>query len=213
MTSKARQHEVQAGECLASIGERYGFFVDTLWDHPDNADLRERRENPYVLQPGDIVNIPERSSRTVEAATDARHVFRRRGIPERFRLQLVDDGDPEAHVVYRFEVANMVVTGETDDEGWVEAWIPPGAKQARLIVDPDGDDERELILDLGHLDPPDTEAGVRTRLTNLGYLASEDAAAEAVVLALCAFQFDAKVEVNGMVDDPTCEALLDAHGS
>ncbi len=213
MARPKSKHEVRGGECLSSISEEHGFFVDTLWEHPDNAALRELRPNPYVLEPGDMVQIPALTPATVQRPTDARHVFRRRGIPERFRLQLLDEGEPEAGVVYRFEVAGLVTEGETDDEGWVEEWIPTRARRAQLTMDPEGENQRELILHLGQLRPPDTEAGVRTRLTNLGYLFDEQAPPTDVVLALCLFQDDEGLEINGTYDDPTCEALAEANGS
>jgi N-acetylmuramoyl-L-alanine amidase len=54
----AKKHVVREGECLASIAFENGFFPDTIWRHADNSALKERRENPNVLQPGDVLFIP-----------------------------------------------------------------------------------------------------------------------------------------------------------
>ncbi len=35
----ASDHSVQSGDCLSSIAEDNGFFLETLWAHPNNAGL------------------------------------------------------------------------------------------------------------------------------------------------------------------------------
>lgn len=74
---KPRTHLVAPGECLASIAAAARTTPATLWDHPDNAELRTARKDPYVLAPGDKVAVPQprAGAHTVEAGM--RHVFRR----------------------------------------------------------------------------------------------------------------------------------------
>jgi hypothetical protein len=43
-------HTVQNGECLSSIAFQYGFFVSTIWDDPDNAQLRGQRKDHNILK-------------------------------------------------------------------------------------------------------------------------------------------------------------------
>ena len=54
------KHIVEPGDCMASIGEQYGFHWETLWDLAENADLKKNRKNPNVLFEGDEVTIPDK---------------------------------------------------------------------------------------------------------------------------------------------------------
>ena len=44
-----------------------GFLWDTLWNLPDNTDLRDARQDPGLLLVGDRIMIPERRIKTVPA--------------------------------------------------------------------------------------------------------------------------------------------------
>jgi N-acetylmuramoyl-L-alanine amidase len=46
-------HELVEGECVESVALLYGFHPTTIWEHPENADLREVRISPHVLVPGE----------------------------------------------------------------------------------------------------------------------------------------------------------------
>jgi len=43
------EHQVQQGDCINSIGLQYGFFPNTLWNHPDNAELKSLLETGLAL--------------------------------------------------------------------------------------------------------------------------------------------------------------------
>ncbi len=88
-------HAVRQGECINSLAERYGFFPDTLWDAAENKDLRELREDPNILQPGDVVHIPDLTPREESGGTDELHRFRRRGVPALFRAVFYRPPSPE----------------------------------------------------------------------------------------------------------------------
>jgi len=78
-------YTVKQGDCIESIAVRHGLLWQTIWDDPNNAELKRRREDPHVLLPGDPLYIPGRRVKSVDGATDQRHRFRRRGVPWRFR--------------------------------------------------------------------------------------------------------------------------------
>lgn len=88
-------HTVRQGECINSLAERYGFFPDTLWDAAENKDLRDLREDPNILQPGDVVYIPDLTPREESGGTDDLHRFRRRGVPALFRAVFYRPPSPE----------------------------------------------------------------------------------------------------------------------
>ncbi|WAS97404.1 peptidoglycan-binding domain-containing protein [Nannocystis punicea] len=203
---------VAPGECLASIAHEHGFFYQTLWQHERNAPLRSKRTSPHILLAGDVVHVPDPRPKEVSVATDARHRFRRRGVPELLRLRLLDDGEPRAGLAYRLSVDGTELTGETDADGWIVHYLSPTAKEATLVLDPDGRPEQHRLL-LRRLDPPDTPSGVRARLVNLDYLAEAAGdSASALREALLAFQAHHGLPPTGQADPETRDQLRALHG-
>jgi hypothetical protein len=203
---------VRAGECLASIAVEQGFFWETLWNHPDNAELRERRGDPYILRTGDRVTVPERVPRLESALTDRRHVFRRRGVPEKLRVQLLDEErKPRAALGYEVHIRGQVQSGESDGEGWIEAWIDPKVRRAAIVID---EDER-YDVGVGRLEPVATVAGAAARLAVLSYIGwhEQDMDARALSRALITFQTLNALEATGALDEATQQKLLELHGS
>lgn len=220
----ARQHVVQPSECLNSIGARYGFSPQTLWEHGDNADLRERRKDPNVLLAGDVVAIPDLTLRHHAADTGKRHRYRRKAVPVRVSMKLVNGEEPRAGVPYRLEVDGKLLQGKSDDDGTVEFWIQPGTETATLRISA----EETYDLHAGRLDPATEESGVRHRLVNLGYL-DADADDDELDVAIIAFKRDhCGLEITPeelleyeddeyqkavLMDDATREKLVSLHGS
>src|SRR5579862_4427830 len=101
----ARRHVVRQGECLSLIAARYG-FADwrTLYDHPQNAALKRKRPNPNVLEPGDVVAIPERRIKEMTVASGQVHRFRMRVARKVLRLRLLDHDAPLANEPYALTV-------------------------------------------------------------------------------------------------------------
>ena len=85
---------VAAGDCISSIAIAHGFDWDTVWNHPKNAELKNRRRDPNVLRPGDVVFVPERELRHEQGATQKRHIFRMKGVPARLRMRITNDLPP-----------------------------------------------------------------------------------------------------------------------
>lgn len=204
-----KEHKVKQGECIASIAFEHGFHPDTLWDHADNASLRSQRDSGYVLLEGDLVHVPDLRLREVQAATGRVHRFRRRGVPEKLKIQLLDVDRPRANLAYVLEMDGKRIEGTTDAEGRLEHWIPASAKSGRLIL---GENE-SFDLQLGHLEPVTTEAGARARLKNLGFLDREDADAEDLRRGVLFFQKRQELDATGALDAPTQQKLLSLHGS
>jgi len=203
------RHEVRPGDCISSIAFQYGLHPDTVWDDPANAKLRRQRESPNVLQPGDELVVPDKRLKEESHATEARHRFRRRGMPELLRLQLLDCGKPRANLQYTLDIDGRLLDGCTDEDGYLEHWIAPDARRGKLVIGR----EEEYELDLGHLSPPADERGYLARLVNLQYLETDTANEEDIAAAIESFQADYGLDVTGEMDDPTREALREAHDS
>jgi hypothetical protein len=99
-------------------------------DHPGNADLRSKRDDPNILLPGDRIHVPEIQPKTVDCATDQKHTFVRGDLPGKLRIAVQDMDEPLAGQPYELIVDGLSLKGTTDDRGRLEQAIPPGAKTA-----------------------------------------------------------------------------------
>ena len=203
---------------LLSLAARYGLRSwRAIYEHPENVDLKERRSDPNIVYPGDRVVIPDVSSKSLQLTTDQVHRVRVRKNTIVLRLELeleqpeLESADYELDVEGRSEP----LTG-TLDAGRLEHEIPARATRAELrLLHPKGGVLRTFVLQIGHLDPPDTPTGIQARLRRLGYACGD---ADGVIgprtrAALRAFR-----AAHG-VDDPeqpfgdaTSRALVDVLG-
>ncbi len=208
-------HIVQPGECIASIAFQHGFFPDTLWDHPENGELKSLRKDPNVLLGGDRVAIPELQERTETCAVEKLHRFRRKGVPARLNTRLLRNGQPRANIRYALEVDGVPIEGTTDGDGWVRQGINPSARRAVLTLFPEGADPESYEISLGGLDPADTITGQKSRLKNLGFFAGEvdGSPCDELTSALSAFQTSQGLDPTGQADAPTIDALKKTHTS
>ena len=206
-----KKHIIRSGDCIASLGFAHGFHPDTLWDDPANVPLHEERASGYVLAPGDVLTIPDLREKECQVATGRRHVYRRRGVPEKLHIQIREDEKPVVNKPYTLEIDGKKRDGTTDGEGRVDEWIPPGAQQGRLEVE--GQDPIELQL--GSLEPVSFEAGLIARLTNLGFIPreSEPGDVDARWSALRRFQVQHHLPATGDADEATRAKLTEIHES
>lgn len=209
------QHVVKQGDCMASLGFEYGFHWKMIWDHPPNAQLKDKRQDPNVLFPGDIVTIPQKRPRLETGATEQRHRFQLKGVPATLRMKFLDQfGSPRADLDYElFLVDGKSRQGKTNAEGEMSLNIPPNLREARLFIGL-GDERQEVMLRTGDLDPPEEISGIQARLANLGYDPGpvDGRAGPRTQQALRDFQESRDLEVTGELDDPTLLKLKEIHG-
>jgi len=200
------EHTVSQGECLTSIAAQYGFAVKTLWNLPENANLKLIRKDPNVLFPGDVVFVPEVRLSEVSCSADQRHTFVKKGEPTKLRIRLLDDQRPRANVSYRLQIDGVWVNGTTDGSGYLEQPLSPSAQKGLLLV---GEEATQDVhdLDFGYLDPIDQDSGVARRLHNLGY-ETGDSPSEAIR----GFQRDHGLDPKGQIDDLTRQKLIEVFG-
>ena len=158
---------VKAGDCLTSIAASSGHLWTTIWNHPNNAELKRARD-PNILLPGDRVFVPPRQPRTEQAATENTHTFVKKSAQGMLRIVAMDMNEPLASQPYVLTVGGTTIQGTTDAQGRIEQSIPPGSSKGHLIVGTQPD-ALEYDFLLGTLDPPNSVSGVQARLTNLGY--------------------------------------------
>jgi hypothetical protein len=205
---------VKQGDCLSSIAHKYGLLSETVWNDPNNRELKDSRKDSEVLLPGDVVYVPDPVARKESGGTETRHRFRRKGVPLVLRLQLLDlEGDPRSGLPYALDIDGKVIEGSTDSDGQIEEYMSPSAKKAELEIK-DGDIVEKFKLQLGGLDPIEEDSGLIQRLTNLGYSCSEETSVgEITTEALRAFQKANDLEETGSVDDATRDKLQQLHGT
>ncbi len=210
-------HTVKQGEHLALIASAFGFAdYRAIWDHPENAELKNKRKDPGILCPGDELHIPEREAKELPGSTELRHRFKVRRSGLKLRLVLMDAAfDPLAHARCVLHVGGDAYELEAGADGLLEETIPVGAEKVRLRVDdPRAPVGVEMPIRIGHLDPVDTVTGQKGRLNNLGYDAGpvgqdEDARFRSAVEE---FQCDNKLKVDGVCGAKTQEKLREVHG-
>ncbi|HVX84767.1 MAG TPA: peptidoglycan-binding protein [Phycisphaerae bacterium] len=210
-------YTVKQGDHLSSIAHDAGFSgIDTIWNHPNNADLKTRRKNPNVLFPGDSLFIPDHQDKSVPGATRRRHRFRVKRPKLALRIVLEDnDETPLANLTCTLEVDNDSHSLTTSAAGLIEQKIEPDDKQARLLFpDPDLPFQREIPIKIGNLDPIDTPSGQVARLTNLGYFLGDPDKPDKMDVrsAVEEFQCNHTLPVDGKCGPATQAKLKEIHG-
>lgn len=205
------QHEIGAGECISTLEQRYGVPATDIWDHEDNAALRESRTDPNVLAKGDIVVIPEHDRTTRVFAPGGKYKFELDAHLVDFNLKLQDGTRPIADEPYVLELGATRIEGVTDGDGLVAERIPATATAGLLTLTGRGE---VLELRIGHLAPPEHWLGAGQRLRNLGVWDGPPAAqpSEETTEALVRFQRIAALPNSGELDAATAAALAQEHG-
>lgn len=208
------EYVVRPGDCIESIAQRHGHFWETIWNDPNNQEVKDARKSPNVLRPDDRLFIPELRINQVDGATEQRHRFKRKGVPSKLRVRVMQLGKPRANVPYRLVLDGTPHEGETDADGWVEAPIPPDAQRGELTVGKDQLDKQVFQLELGQMDPVTEIAGLQKRLKNLGYACEMTGNLDDQTRsAIGAFQKSVDLEDTGEPDQQTRDKLLEVHGS
>lgn len=220
-------HLVKTGECTSSIANATGHMLETLWNHPKNAELNAQRKDPRILRPDDKLFVPALRLSKEPAQTAQVNVFVRHGVPEHLFMQIIDhDDEPLSARPYRICIdGEDLPPAKTDDSGYIELDISPQAKEATLhirvapfdipgldLVDPKFL-EQTLTIGIGRLEPIESPRGGAQRLLNLGYLDPTRLDAGEFLDAVVEFQAAHEITPEGEYDEPTQKALQKAHGT
>jgi len=212
----ATTHTVKQGEHLSRIAQQYGFAdYRIIWDHPKNAELKRKRQNPNVLFPGDRLFIPDKQEKQEARATTQVHKFQKPSQTVLLRLVLKNlDDQPLANTECKLDVEGKVFQLTTDGSGKIEQEVPKTAEKAKLTFKDSHVPLDIEIVKIGHLDPVEEASGQRARLANLGYyLGALDKPAEAQLRsAIEEFQCDNNLTVDGVCGPQTQAKLKEVHG-
>lgn len=103
-------------------------------------------------------------------AAGAKHKFKRKAVPAKFKLQLNKNATLRANSAYTLHTDNDTFEGKTDADSWIEHNIPPEAEKGHLILT---DSDETYDLNIVHLDPFDQIEGAQQILKKLGSYASD----------------------------------------
>lgn len=200
------EYTINQGECLHSVAVEHGFNWETLWNHASNARLKNLRRDPSVLNPGDVLMIPEKTQKQDSGATELRHRFRRKGTPAQVAIKVLRNDQPRAHVPFTLDIDGRLQSGKTDGQGLLKMNMPPNAQRGILRVG-EGAEQEVYRFKLGTVDTVDTERGARERLRCLGY--DGDAPLEELFKA---FQGKERLDQTGQLDQPTQTKISERFG-
>jgi N-acetylmuramoyl-L-alanine amidase len=210
-------HVVDQGDWLSKIAKWYGISKwQSIWDHPQNARLRDERQDPNILYPGDRVYIPAIRQKEDSGSTEQRHKYRLIGDRIKLNLKLIDEEkQPRANVPYKLTIDGesfhgLIFEKRTDGQGRITQDIPVNSEMGYLKVD-----NQVIQLHLGHLDPIETVSGTQARLANLGYDPGPIDGIEGPLARKAVSEFQADfppLEVDGICGPNTREKLKEIYG-
>jgi len=212
-------YTVKQGDYVPGIAWRSGFsdFL-TIWNHPNNTELKNQRQNPNVLLPGDSLYIPELQQGMYSRPTDKTHKFVTNRKPLELCLFLRDQYEkPIANAPCTLTVDSQSYQLTSDGNGKLELLIPPSAGESRLVIQ---DTEQTpygntvIPIKIGYLDPVDEVSGQRARLTNLGYFVGDidGTGGPEFETAVEEFQCEHSLTVDGICGPQTQAKLKQVHG-
>lgn len=221
-----RRHRVAQGECAGKIAHRFGLEGwKAVWDHADNSPLRERRNSPHVLLPGDMLAVPGVNVHEIARSADATHCIEiKRSQELELQLRLHDGrrkGLDGLHYRIAFTHAGSEVVrpgaAPSASDGLITERVPMGVEAVVIAVDRP---KLTFSFQVGHLDPIQDEqtkqpvaSGVEARLGALAYGVS--GGAQGLRRALAAFQRDqlGRDQADGAFDDATAQKLREMYGA
>lgn len=175
--------------------------------------MREKRNDPAVLYPGEIVTIPkepERDTLPLEAKTTNKVVAQ---ATVEINLKFEEDGRPLASEPFVIEGLGYAVEGTSDGDGKVSFKASIHIHVVYLCFPKK---QRKYPVRIGHMDPIEEHSGVYARLQHLGYASGGDSGkignSMAYYVALFRFQIDNGLAPTGMPDEMTRAKLVEVHG-
>jgi|GEM_PF-790970 len=221
-SGKSRRYSVRQGDTLGRIAWQNGFSDwQSIYNHPDNADLRKKRPNPDILAPGDVVAIPPRKPPVFQLATGREHKLVVKRPKVHLHLLLSNDDDkPIKNARYEIVLAagaKSKLAGTTDGNGVLKKDIPYDEVEVTITAWPPEDPNKQSIswnLYVGGLDPLDTPSGIQARLESLGFDCGGESGdiGPATEEALRAFRAQEKIDEQDLLGPKTLKALETEYG-
>ncbi|WP_437963477.1 peptidoglycan-binding domain-containing protein [Sorangium sp. So ce260] len=213
-----RPYLIRQGDYLTRLAQRMGFRAEDVWNHPKNKELKARRRNPEILQPGDVLYVPDESDvppRPITAGALNRFKAKVPTVQVKIKLE-TRVGEPIANKAFRVEcIRRASLDGVTDASGLARFEVPIHVPDVLLTIEEVG---LRYTVRIGHMDPVEEMSGVAKRLVQLGYLSREfavDGNVDMVALsaAVADFQRAEGLAATGELNDAVRDAIVRSHGA
>ncbi len=200
------------GDCFINICKEEGFFGETVWNHPENQELRQKRKQLNIIKKGDRIFIPDFEIKEYSGETEQCHTFYLIGSLIQFSLTLLNLGQPRANEDFILKIDGKSRNGKTDENGTLNEQIPSKARYGLLLL---GENQEEITINFGYIDPIDEISGVQQRLQNLGFYEGEidDELNLETVAAIAEFQRSVELSGEGELNEETRQKLVEVNGS
>lgn len=213
-------HTVRQGESLSSIARRYKIANwKDIYDDPANERFRSLRPNPNLIYPGDAVVIPDIKPQTAKLPTGQEHRILVKRHPQFLKIRLMNGKrEPVENARVTLHLPGGDRSLQSDSQGIVEIGIQTSDPPKFLISiyeTPEAELAHEYMVEINHLDPPDTISGIQARLNALGFSAGpvDGIMGRKTRAGIESFQrSNPNLTVDGIAGPRTCAALEDAYG-
>jgi len=214
-----KPYVIRQGDYLSKLGPARGFNPETAWADPKNDPIRKKRTSMNMLQPGDVVWLPDEPRPRLPVAGGSTNAYTARIPKVTVKLKLQVGGVALAKEPYVIRgVGPEPIDGATDENGFLSAKVKVHVREFEVELTKR---KRSLRVRVGDMDPINELTGVQKRLTHLGfYLPTKTGTenfealdARQIVSAIRAFQSSKGIKVTGKMDDETSKALVAASGS
>jgi hypothetical protein len=213
-----KPYVIKQGDYLKKLAHMLSFDADKVWNDSKNSDLKEKRKDPAILLPGDILYVPDEPKKRCKFKKESENKYQAKIPKVEVKVQLSDDGEPLKDEPYIVEGIGNQEEQKTDGDGFITVIASVHAREVQVVLP-----ERHTSFNvrIGGIDPMDTPSGLRMRLANLGYYGStvagsephQTSSEEQIKSALISFQLDQGLKATGEMDDDTKQALKKSHGS
>jgi len=207
-------HVVRSGEGVSLLAFLRGTTVEEVWNHPKNAELKSTRDNPDVLEPGDLIWLPRLPDNKGKTLTPGAQNAFQADVPEESIVILLRDHEDAPLEGFAYRVLD--IDGRLNDQsgtsgggGKITIIVPVLARMVRILLS-----ELDIVMPfaVGGLAPLTTTTGALSRLKNLGYYsAAPSRSTEAEKLrrgvAITQFQRDYGFRETGSVDEAVIKKL------
>src|SRR5512139_116976 len=158
---------ISQGDYLTKIAHMRGFNAESAWNDAANDELRKKRTSMNMLQPGDIVDIPDqpRPRLPISGGVVNQYIARIPKMPVNVRLQVGGQILVKEPYVIR-GLGPDPVHGETDEHGYVTARVRVHVREIEVELPKR---KRTLRVRVGNMDPINELSGLQKRLTHLGF--------------------------------------------
>lgn len=161
---------VRSSDYLTAIAAQNGTTVDAILADPKNADLKDG--HPEILATGDIVFLPSVEQASFSLQPGSSTTFTSETPTVQVNAILLDqDGSPIAGQSVTTDPVVSETPLSTDGDGLLTFSV--GIDVSTVDVSVDGT-TLQFCLNVGNLDPSDTDTGLASRLRHMGHLGDED---------------------------------------